>query len=86
MWENAIQSVKKVKSGDKGLGCILAHNMGLGKTFQVCVGLQLGYTFSSRVIHSLYAATIVPMAINYVLELDHAFQSTSTFVLVFSYL
>ncbi|XAR65788.1 DNA helicase [Bertholletia excelsa] len=35
MWENIIQSVTKVKSGDKGLGCILAHTMGLGKTFQV---------------------------------------------------
>ncbi|KAJ0967213.1 hypothetical protein J5N97_024130 [Dioscorea zingiberensis] len=35
LWENIIQSVRKVKSGDKGLGCILAHTMGLGKTFQV---------------------------------------------------
>lgn len=35
MWENVIQSVKKVRSGDKGFGCILAHTMGLGKTFQV---------------------------------------------------
>ncbi|KAK4403828.1 protein CHROMATIN REMODELING 20 [Sesamum angolense] len=30
MWENIIQSVRKVRSGDKGLGCILAHTMGLG--------------------------------------------------------
>ncbi|XP_057784554.1 LOW QUALITY PROTEIN: protein CHROMATIN REMODELING 20-like [Salvia miltiorrhiza] len=35
MWENIIQSARKVRSGDKGLGCILAHTMGLGKTFQV---------------------------------------------------
>ncbi|CAA7390656.1 unnamed protein product [Spirodela intermedia] len=35
LWENIIQSVRKVKSGDSGLGCILAHTMGLGKTIQV---------------------------------------------------
>lgn len=35
MWENIVQSVRKVRSGEKGLGCILAHTMGLGKTFQV---------------------------------------------------
>ena len=40
MWENIIQSIRKVKSGDKGLGCILAHTMGLGKTFQVFVSLS----------------------------------------------
>ncbi|XP_030443184.1 protein CHROMATIN REMODELING 20-like [Syzygium oleosum] len=34
MWENIAQSIRRVRSGDKGLGCILAHTMGLGKTFQ----------------------------------------------------
>ncbi|KAK6136328.1 hypothetical protein DH2020_029949 [Rehmannia glutinosa] len=29
MWENIVQSVRRVRSGDKGLGCILAHTMGL---------------------------------------------------------
>lgn len=35
MYDCCIQSVDKVKSGSEGSGCILAHCMGLGKTFQV---------------------------------------------------
>ncbi|CAI0433576.1 unnamed protein product [Linum tenue] len=56
MWENIIQSIGRVKSGDKGLGCILAHTMGLGKTFQVIAFL---YTAMRTVDLGLKTALIV---------------------------
>ncbi|KNA07910.1 hypothetical protein SOVF_167500 isoform B [Spinacia oleracea] len=56
MWENIIQSIRNVKAGDKGLGCILAHTMGLGKTFQVIAFL---YTAMRSVELGLKTALIV---------------------------
>ncbi|KAL7614893.1 hypothetical protein Lser_V15G05260 [Lactuca serriola] len=56
LWENIIQSITKVRSGDKGLGCILAHTMGLGKTLQVIAFL---YAAMRSVDIGLKAAMIV---------------------------
>ncbi|KAI3724262.1 hypothetical protein L2E82_36033 [Cichorium intybus] len=56
LWENIIQSITKVRSGDKGLGCILAHTMGLGKTLQVIAFL---YAAMRSVDMGLKAAMIV---------------------------
>ena len=35
MFENCYESVEQIKKGSRGNGCILAHCMGLGKTFQI---------------------------------------------------
>lgn len=53
LWENIIQSIRKLKSGDKGLGCILAHTMGLGKTFQVLCSVCSKPMVSSFTPHSV---------------------------------
>lgn len=35
MWDSVFESINRIKSDPAGTGCILAHCMGLGKTFQI---------------------------------------------------
>lgn len=35
LYDNIIVNLTSVKNNSSGFGCILAHSMGLGKTFQV---------------------------------------------------
>lgn len=69
MWENIIQSISTAKSGDKGLGCILAHTMGLGKTLQVITFL---YAAMRSVDLGLKTAIIV-MPVNVLYNWRHEF-------------
>ncbi|KAI3796901.1 hypothetical protein L1987_39588 [Smallanthus sonchifolius] len=73
MWENIIQSITKVRSGDKGLGCILAHTMGLGKTLQVIAFLYA----AMRCVDIGLKAVMIVTPVNVLHNWRHEFRKWS---------
>ncbi|KAJ6379971.1 hypothetical protein OIU76_016599 [Salix suchowensis] len=75
LWENIIQSIRKLKSGDSGLGCILAHTMGLGKTFQVIAFL---YT-AMRIVDLGLRTVLIVTPVNVLHNWRKEFMKVDTF-------
>ena len=60
MWENCFESIEQYqKTWNKGGGCILAHCMGLGKTFQVTF-LHVFPVIGFELLSPLFSFLFVP--------------------------
>nr|CAD7456960.1 unnamed protein product [Timema tahoe] len=82
MWDACFESVKQMKKS-KGSGCILAHCMGLGKTFQV---VTLVHTLLEHEVTKVKTVLIVcPLStvLNWVAEFNMWLKDTGTEVNVF---
>nr|CAD7400342.1 unnamed protein product [Timema cristinae] len=82
MWDACFESVKQMKKS-KGSGCILAHCMGLGKTFQV---VTLVHTLLEHKVTNVNSVLIVcPLStvLNWVAEFNMWLKDTGTEVNVF---
>jgi hypothetical protein len=62
LWANVVGSVEQARSDSRGAGCILAHEMGLGKTFQARhlrrhVGADAGVRQAIAFLQAVHAHT-----------------------------
>lgn len=59
LWDNTVESIARV-SKEPGFGCILAHEMGLGKTFQVLFLLDVLFVIAKPVSRRAAACSSLP--------------------------
>ncbi|XP_034242140.1 transcriptional regulator ATRX homolog isoform X2 [Thrips palmi] len=67
MWDACFESLKRIRSSN-GSGCILAHCMGLGKTFQVVTLVHTLFKFRETKVERVLVVCPVSTVLNWVNE------------------
>ncbi|KAE8739325.1 hypothetical protein FOCC_FOCC015174 [Frankliniella occidentalis] len=71
MWDACFESLKRTKEqSNKGSGCILAHCMGLGKTFQVVTLVHTLFKHPETNVNTVLVVCPVSTVLNWVNEFD----------------
>lgn len=69
MWDACFESLKRLER-KKGSGCILAHCMGLGKTFQVVTLVHTLFKHPETLVNTVLVVCPVSTVLNWVNEFD----------------
>lgn len=77
MWDSCFESIKELKS-KKGSGCILAHCMGLGKTFQVVSLVHTLLTKEETGIKTILIVCPLSTVLNWYSEFDKWLKDTGS--------
>lgn len=71
MWDSMYESVEMIAEGNKGSGCLLAHCMGLGKTFQT---VALVHTLFNNQEETKVKRVLILMPINVLINWKNEFK------------
>lgn len=87
LFDCTIESVEQLKKENYGSGCILAHSMGLGKTFQIVVFLHTIMTNNLTRGHIKKVLVIIPLNVakNWVNEFEKWFTECKLDLNIFLY-
>ncbi|CAF0741913.1 unnamed protein product [Didymodactylos carnosus] len=86
LWENVYESLAEIKEGKPGHGAILAHHMGLGKTFQTISFIHTLYKHVDLTgINTCLILCPVNVTSNWKGEFDHWILGLKPFVRVYQF-